>query len=114
MNTKTILKHVQSNGGVTLNKRGKIVSFDSGYQVSFEAGSLILKYPLPLDRFDYVLETKLQYIKRIDYLGVWLNDNKIYFDVSEHIDDLTDAIEVAKQRNQLAIYNWKLQNSLYL
>lgn len=38
-------------------------------------------------------------------LGTWLNNDKVYLDLSIGIDDLKQAIDFAKSSNQLAIYD---------
>lgn len=50
----------------------------------------------------------------IDYTGVWLEDNMYYIDKSLHIEDLREALQVAKEHNQLAIWDWKNNCSIYL
>jgi hypothetical protein len=40
-----------------------------------------------------------------NYLGTWLNEGKVYLDVSENIMDRAEAIRLGQERNQLAIYD---------
>jgi len=40
-----------------------------------------------------------------NYLGTWLNDSKVYLDVSENIQELFEAIRRGRERNQKAIWD---------
>ena len=39
------------------------------------------------------------------YLGTWVNEGKVYLDLSENVQDLSVALQRGKERNQLAIFN---------
>lgn len=92
MSFNKIMRYVRNNGGVTLAGKGKIVKFGSGYQVSYT---------------DNVCDNNYNTI-------IWLEDNMYYIDKSLHIDDLREALQVAKEHNQLAIWDWKNNCSIYL
>ena len=70
MNVSNIVKKVNINGGITLNKNYKEFK-GSGYGV-----------------------------------GIWKDQNKIYFDLTEVIKDKDQALKNAKNRDQLAIFNF--------
>jgi hypothetical protein len=40
-----------------------------------------------------------------NYLGTWLNEGKVYLDVSENIQDVSAATKVGRERNQKAIWD---------
>lgn len=48
------------------------------------------------------------------YLGAWRNGGYVYFDVSQHIEDREIALEEAKVRGQLAIWDVALGTEVFL
>jgi hypothetical protein len=40
-----------------------------------------------------------------NYLGTWLNEGKVYLDVSENIQDVAEATKIGRERNQKAIWD---------
>ena len=48
------------------------------------------------------------------YIGLWLDSDVMYVDVSIHIIDYLEALEVARNNEQLAIYDLKNNDSIYL
>jgi hypothetical protein len=47
------------------------------------------------------------------YIGAWVQDDKTYLDVSEVHDDRRGAVALAKERNEIAVYDLKGGTSLY-
>lgn len=107
MSFSKIMRYVRNNGGVTLAGKGKIVKFDSGYQVSYTDNVCDNNY----STINFLLR---RLCNGIDYTGVWLEDNMYYIDKSLHIEDLREALQAAKEHNQLAIWDWKNNCSIYL
>ena len=99
-------------GGLSINmKDGSLPN--SGYMVAKppEFGAIVDE----ADFFDAVKGPKIlaDYMKthREDlgsgknYLGTWLNEGKVYLDVSENIQDVAEATRVGRERNQKAIWD---------
>lgn len=107
MSFSKIMRYVRNNGGVTLVGKGKIVKFDSGYQVSYTDNVCDNNY----NTINFLLR---RLCNGIDYTSVWLEDNMYYINKSLHIEDLREALQVAKEHNQLAIWDWKNNCSIYL
>jgi GNAT superfamily N-acetyltransferase len=53
----------------------------------------------------YMREQKADLATGKNYLGTWLNEGKIYLDVSENIMDRAEATSLGAQRNQLKIWD---------
>jgi hypothetical protein len=107
-----IMQFTREWGGLSINmKDGSMPT--SGYMVAKppEFGSIADE----ADFFDPVKGPKIlaDYMKthRQDlgsgknYLGTWLNEGKVYLDVSENIQSKTDAAAVGRSRNQKAIWD---------
>jgi GNAT superfamily N-acetyltransferase len=116
--------------GLSPDVAGKIVQFTrewGGLSISMKDGSMptsgymVAKPPEfsriveEADFFDPVKGPKIlaDYMKthRQDlgsgknYLGTWLNEGKVYLDVSENIQDKAEATKVGRERNQKAIWD---------
>lgn len=48
------------------------------------------------------------------YIGLWLDSNIMYIDISINIIDKVEALEFGKYNKQLAIYDLKNNDSIYL
>jgi len=47
-------------------------------------------------------------------VGTWIHDGKIYFDLVQHLYSLDVATDIAKKRNEIAIYDCKNQKDILL
>jgi hypothetical protein len=47
------------------------------------------------------------------YLGGWYDNGHYYLDISRIIDDYSEAMAIASENNQLAIYNLETGESVY-
>jgi len=102
--TVATIKSIIKNGGATINKCGERVQMKTGYQVS-KCDLLIINIE-ELNKF--VLKELLKKLaKRGEYLGVWINEGKVYIDISCRIATKQEAIQKGKELQQLSILRWK-------
>ncbi len=47
-------------------------------------------------------------------MGTWIHDDKIYFDLVQHMYNLDVATNIAKERGEIAIYDCKNQKDILL
>ena len=82
-----------------------------GYQVSVpDTGGIVALGDE--DAFDVAFSACEKWIgsksKNCDYyIGIWVDDGKVYVEVSEHIGDIDYAIEAGQLRNQKCIWDWE-------
>ncbi len=80
----------------------------SGYMVSV-AKSTEQKVPVSeLDSrrvADYMAIHQQELKDPSNFLGAWVNRGMVYLDVSRHVDDRDEALRLAKEHQQLAIYD---------
>lgn len=114
LNTKKIKELAIRNGGFSLNSDG--ISPTTGYMISCKDLYKINLSELTPDKLNDAIKeaTKIN-----GYIGGWLdtetNDkDNFYLDISINIQDKNKAIELAKQNNQLAIYDIATGESIYL
>ena len=112
MNLEQLKKYVIANGGATLTKDAEIASFNAGFMVSLPGFETISTLE------DFNEKTFKAYCriarKKKAYFGLWMDDGKIYLDVSIKINDKATARKIGKKNNQLAIYDLEKQESIYL
>lgn len=63
--------------------------------------------------FDKILETTKKVVNN-DFIGFWVDNNFMYIDISMYIEEKNGALKIAKNYNQLAIFEWSTFNSIYL
>ena len=114
MNNKKILEIVK-NGGATLDKNYNNFSSNKGYMVSLQ-GQEVKVNKNDIQEIKKEIEKKREFIKdkRGLYVGLWLDNDVMYIDVSIHIVDYLRALEVGRNNKQLAIYDLKNNESIYL
>lgn len=109
------IKRIIENKGETLNKELKKADLKKGFMVSLE-GTETQTQGDDYQAINQAIKEKQEIIKDSNnmYIGLWLNNNIMYIDISINIEDKTEALEFAKYNKQLAIYDLKNNDSIYL
>lgn len=102
------------NGGATLNKNGEAVNFKRGYQVSKKDCFI-----LSVKNVDKITKAVNEILRRIAheervFCGLWIDNGKIYADISEFIKSEKKAVKIGKARKQTSVYDWKKSACIYL
>lgn len=111
---RSTLEQVKSNGGLTIDlKDGS--SPKGGFMVA--KGKKYAEIVKAEDFFDetkgaeilssYLKQHKSEFNQSNNYLGLWHNtqDNQVYLDVSENIEDEGEAISRGRERDQISIWD---------
>ena len=103
------------NGGATLDKNYNDFSSNVGFMVSIK-GQEVKVNKNDIEEIKKEIEKKRDFIKdkRGLYIGLWLEDDILFVDVSVHIVDYLEALEVGRNNDQKAIYDLKKNESVYL
>lgn len=109
------IKKIIENKGETLTKELKKASIKGGFMVSLE-GTEIQTQGDDYQAIKKAIEEKQKIIKDKNnmYIGLWLDSNIMYIDISINIIDKVEALEFAKYNKQLAIYDLVNNDSIYL
>lgn len=109
------IKRIIENKGETLNKELKKAELKRGYMVSLEGTETQTKGD-DHQAINQAIKEKQEIIKDKDnlYIGLWLDNNIMYIDISININDKIEALEFAKYNKQLAIYDIINNDSIYL
>lgn len=100
INIRSIIK-LQENGGLTL-KKGKIVTYRTGYQVATEGVEC---------------KTAREAITAVKAYngdcGIWFSNGIYYIDKSKRISTKKEALAIGRAHNQISIYGWVKSNLIY-
>lgn len=109
------IKRIIENKGETLNKELKKAELKRGYMVSLE-GTETQTQGDDYQAIIKAIEEKQAIIKDKNnmYIGLWLDSDIMYIDISINIIDKVEALEFAKYNKQLAIYDLVNNDSIYL
>lgn len=111
---KELYNKVLKDGGFTADYDLELKEFNNGYMVSVEGKEKTINKNDIRGFEDAIIETRGEITGDNEYIGAWLDKDIIYIDVSIKIDDLQEARAEARANNQLAIYDLKENNSLYM
>jgi hypothetical protein len=92
------------------------MKFDDGYFVGIKGHESVSDNldNIDGDVADFISENGF-HLNDIDhYLGGWVDDGKLYLDVSTHVDEKRNALQKGYENDQKAIYDIKRGLSIYL
>ena len=114
MNDKKIIEIIE-NEGATLDKNLNNFNSDNGFMVSIK-GQEIKVNKNDIQGIKKEIEKKRDFIKNKKglFIGLWLDNDIMFIDISIHIVDYLKALEVARKNDQLAIFDLKNKDSIYL
>lgn len=97
-NKEKTIESIIKNGGGNL-KDWQPVNYSSGYMVAIEDGTII-----NINDIDSIIN----YIDSINgSCGLWVNDEKLYIDISINIESKEEALKLASDLKELAIFDCK-------
>lgn len=114
LNNKMI-KEILKNGGATLDYNYNNFNASIGYMVSLRGQEKKVNKN-NIEEIKKEIEKKRDFIKDKKglYIGLWVDNDIMFIDVSTHIIDYLEALEIARNNEQLAIYDLKNDKSIYL
>lgn len=109
-----VLKICFKNQGATLTSKLKNAPHKIGFYVSFYGYEKILNIT-DTKAIKETLKAYKKLSKRINaYIGLWIEEDKIYFDLSQYIYTESAAYSVAVAERQKAFYNILENKCVYL
>lgn len=101
-----VKKYILENGGITLNNNGEICDLKNGYIVSTPS------YEFITEKINTTISQLNEYLKIIKgcndlYVGAWYNNGLYYVDINIYCKNKKDAVRIAKNNLQLAIFDLK-------
>ena len=102
-----ISEYIRKHDGITVYD-GKITTYDTGYQVSTEEG---------IDFYDLNACIMSASILDAKSWGVWFDSRRGLYVLdlmTLHIEDESEALSVARQYKQKAVFEWSTKKDLYI
>jgi hypothetical protein len=112
---KYLINEALKNGGVTFNTDLIKVDFKKGYQVGLNDFNLSLENATPQAVLKFINFLKI--VKNISndnnfYIGLWVDDDRLYIDKSVYLESKKEAIKTAKTFYQKAYFDWSSLKSI--
>ena len=103
------------NEGATLDYNYNNFKSENGFMVSLK-GQEVKVNKSNIEEIKKEIEKKREFIKdkKSLYVGLWVDSDMMYIDVSIHIVNYLKALRVARNNEQKAIYDLKNSDSIYL
>ncbi len=96
--------YIIENDGATIAPDGTIQSLKSGFMVSLSGFEKIYNDIKFIDL--KMVKSYLKIAKKKNaFVGFWVNNNKIYIDLSINVNEKEEALKIAKKNNQIAIFD---------
>jgi hypothetical protein len=114
MNNKKIIEIIE-NKGATLDYNYNNFSSNVGFMVSIK-GQEVKVNKNDIENIKKEIEKKREFIKDKKglFIGLWLDSDMMYIDVSIHIVNYLKALRVARNNEQKAIFDLQKNDSIYL
>jgi hypothetical protein len=115
--------HTLWDGGVTCHEDGRIAAFFTGYGVGGAvAGSPVVMFrPKSVTRMaEHLADFAHQYREKLGdeypmrYIGTWCHEGRVYLDVSDILFDRDEALGLARERGEKAIFEYATGRTIYV
>ena len=116
MKYKKIIKETLKNNGGSFNvSKSKIKKPLKGFICSIKDLLIIDKKDFNVKLIKSLVKQEFNLLKNDKYfIGTWLENGKVYIDISSNFSNLEKALEVAENNKQLAIYDINENKTIYL
>ena len=117
MNFRKLLDYVKENGGVSYSTVYGNLSGKKGYAVSiYKEREVVIPYPelTETEVRNYYFENAELLAQPEHFLGIWVENDTAYLDVSVMVRLKAEALELAKEKNQLAIFDLRKLETVYV
>jgi hypothetical protein len=113
-----ILTQFKSKGRHNFNTKGRgLQPSKIGFIVSQDRGIKVIDKPLEHLNFKEIEQDLKALIKRVratEFIGLWLDNGIIYIDISRVIQSKENALKLAKEQNQKAIFDIKNNKVIFV
>lgn len=111
-----IIKETLKNNGWSFNvSKSKIKKPLKGFMCSIKDLLIVDKKDFNVKLIKSLVKQNFNLLKNSEnYLGTWENNGKIYIDISTNFISKDEALKVAKDNKQLAIFDLQEMKSIYL
>lgn len=112
--TKKEYQTILENHGATLTKAGKNANYINGYMVSIKDITKINITKTTQSEIIKSINQNLQILKNSQNLGLWIDNNILYIDISKNIKSRKKAEKIGNKYNQIAIWDITKNENIFL
>lgn len=112
MNLTQIKQAIEANGGATLASDLSAATINSGFMVSLQGHEI--KTSVNLLTVEMLEDYKDIARNNNAFIGLWMDGSDLYVDISINVHEEAEALRLARDNKQLAIYNISKGESVYL
>lgn len=119
---KAWFTEIVNNGGATLTRELESANYATGWQVSKQDLFTIPMETLPRNKQGGIATARVKnmiadiaktHIKsKQEFLGLWVDNGKLYIDKSVRTKTKKEAMQIARENKQLAIFKWATSSSV--
>ena len=110
MKIETIKNELLKNGGLTLTEELQKATQKNGFYVSKIGYEKIIT----IEELQKELDNYKSKLLKNEFIGLWIDNNKIYIDIIKHYKDKKQALKMGIKNKQIAIYDITNNKSIYL
>ena len=114
-NIVRMIKKTLKEGGGSFKVNNMNYNATTGYMTSIKDVAVVELKDLSISLLKQIISDneKLLFLKNV-YLRTWIENNKVFIDISKNYKNKNYCLKVAKQFNQLAIFDLNNSTSIYL
>lgn len=113
--SKIIKETLKNNGGSFNVSKSKIKKPLKGFMCSIKDLLIVDKKDFNVKLIKSLVKNNFSLLKNSkNYLGTWIDEGKVYIDISSNFKDRNEALQVAEKSNQIEIYDINNNTSIYL
>ena len=112
MSIKKLINVAKKLGGLTTSENLEVINKNTGYQVAFKTFDIVgLQEKRKIKKA--IKTAKKEAKKENADIGLWIDENMLYIELSKNVKTKSQAIEDGKKLNQICIYDWENKDVLY-
>lgn len=113
--SKIIKDTLKNNGGSFNVSKSKIKKPLNGFMCSIKDLIVIDKKDFNVKLLKYLVKQNFNLLKENEnFIGTWIDGGKVYIDISANFKNKNEALQVAEENKQLAIFDLQKMESIYL
>lgn len=112
---KDIINKTLENGGTTTSILTKCMNPSAGFMCSIKDCDIVDINSFDSSCIEKIISENIYLLSKDGvFLGTWVDEGKVYIDISENITDIENAKTVGIARKQLAIFDCFKKEVIYL
>lgn len=100
---KNIYRNTIVDNGSSTNLKGE--KAQNGYMISIKDCSIVEVNKFSVKVLEKIIKQNQDLLQKGNYLGTWIDNNKVYIDISTRLEKLDEALQLGIENKQLGIFD---------